>query len=908
MGALPVPGVPDGPVRVLFQALHELHHRAGWPSLRNMASEVGCSHTTVSVAFSTPRVPRWGMLELIVETLDGDVDRFRHLWLAATAAGGPAGDIGASEPDRAIAGPVPMPPQPGPPRQLPPDVAAFAGRTRQLAELDRLVRAPRATVVISAVSGTAGVGKTALAVHWAHRVADRFPDGQFYVDLRGYDADRPVPAGEALEMFLRALGVDGSAIAQQLAERAAQYRTLMAGRSMLVLLDNAYCVDQVRDLLPGTGSCLVLVTSRAMLPALVARHGAIRLNLDVLPVAEAVALLRMLIGARVDVEPVHALALAHQCARLPLALRIAAELAAARPDARLAHLVADLADESRRLDLLAAGEDDHTAVRTVFSWSCRHLAPDADRAFRLLGLPPGRDVDGHATAALLDTDVSTAGRLLDTLSRAHLVHERSPGRFAMHDLLRAYAAEQAGGAEGLDPLGALARLFDYYATAAAAAAGLAFPYHPPPTRVHHGPTTPSFTSAGQARAWLDTERPNLLAVAHRSATEGWAHASRLSVALAMYLEVRARYADALALHGLAHRAARDNCARAEEATALDLLGTVHLRVGQYSDAFAHYERSLAIAREIGDRAAQGAAMHGLGTVQWRLGRLCEARDLLARALAIHRAIGDRHGEGAALYGLGSVHRQSGRYLDALDHHRQALTIHQEIGDSVGESRALNNLGTTLERMGRLAEAVEHHQRSLAICEEIGNRLGESVALINLGFVKTRLGRFDEALEHHQHALDIQCAIGRRVGQGYATHGLGVLDHRLGRHDKALGQLTAAAAIGGETGEVDMQTAALIDLADTLRAIGRCDEALIRYQSALTLAERTGDRYEQARALCGLGHLRRDAGDRAGARHHWRLALSNFEDLDVPEASEVRASLTALGPAPHRRRTHASAVR
>jgi DNA-binding SARP family transcriptional activator len=356
------------------------------------------------------------------------------------------------------------------PRELPADVDRFTGRTAELAELDRLLTAdgspgpagPAGSVlstgppVICAVAGTAGVGKTALAVHWAHRVRDAFPDGQLYVDLRGYDPGEPVPAADALARFLRALGVPGQDIPADSPERAARYRSLLDGRRALVVLDNAASVEQVRPLLPGTPSCVVVVTSRDSLAGLVARHGARRLGLGLLPLGGAVSLLRELIGERVDADAAAAVALACQCAHLPLALRVAAELAAARPDLKLARLAGELADEQRRLDLLDAGGDPRTALRAVFSWSYRRLPADAAQAFRLAGVHPGSDLDAHAVAALTGASAEQAGDLLRQLARGHLVYPTAPGRYAMHDLLRAYAASLADAAgEAADVLARL---------------------------------------------------------------------------------------------------------------------------------------------------------------------------------------------------------------------------------------------------------------------------------------------------------------------------------------------------------------------------------------------------------------------------------------------------------------------
>ena len=340
------------------------------------------------------------------------------------------------------------------PRQLPAAVACFTGRDVELAALTSLLRqetggaAP--ALVISAIGGTAGVGKTALAVQWAHQVAEHFPDGQLYANLRGYDPGQPTPAADVLAAFLRALGVPGQDIPPEADERAARYRSLLAGQRMLIVLDNAGSVEQVRPLLPGSPGCVVLVTSRDALAGLIARDGARRLDLDLLPLVEAVSLLRALIGGRIDSDSEAATALAIQCARLPLALRVAAELAATRPAAAVSDLVAELADQQRRLDLMEAGADPQTAVRTVFSWSCRHLDPDTGRAFRLAALHPGLDLDSYAVAALTGTSRRRASQLLDQLARAHLIQTGTPGRYGMHDLLRGYASELAAAQDSED--------------------------------------------------------------------------------------------------------------------------------------------------------------------------------------------------------------------------------------------------------------------------------------------------------------------------------------------------------------------------------------------------------------------------------------------------------------------------
>jgi len=409
VGSLAKPDMATPAARRLVDALHELHHHAGRPSLRDLGRQVGVSRTTVGAAFSEPRVPRWGLLELIVEALGGDVDEFHQLWLTATMGPSVAAD-GATDPslpppdghsdDNSVGarGPHRHPAAVGPtdvPRHLPARVRGFTGRAETLAALDDLAFLESGTdMPIAVISGTAGVGKTALAVHWAQSRVDRFPDGQLFVNLRGYDPEEPVQPAEALDMMLTALGIPGHAIPTGLPERAAAYRSAMAGRRVLVLLDNARSGDQIRDLLPGTPGCLVLVTSRDSLPSLVARYGAVRQRLELLPVADAASLLHRLIGPRIVEEPAAARELAYSCARLPLALRLAAELAASRPTERIADLVAELDGGANRLDLFDAGDDDYTAIRAVFSWSYGSLSDPARRGFRLLAVHPGPDIEG----------------------------------------------------------------------------------------------------------------------------------------------------------------------------------------------------------------------------------------------------------------------------------------------------------------------------------------------------------------------------------------------------------------------------------------------------------------------------------------------------------------------------------
>jgi tetratricopeptide (TPR) repeat protein/DNA-binding SARP family transcriptional activator len=747
------------------------------------------------------------------------------------------------------------------PAQLPSDVQGFTGRNDELDELDRLLikEGDQSTaVVISAVAGTAGVGKTALAVRWAHRVRDAFPDGQLYIDLRGYGPDRPIPAEKALARFLTNLGVAGPDIPLDVDDRAARYRTEINRRRMLVVLDNAASVEQVRPLLPGTPSCSVVVTSRDSLPGLVALHGGCRLDLDLLPLPDAVTLLHKLVGERVEAEPEAATTLATQCARLPLALRVAAELATTRPTTPLADLVRELADQTHRLQRLDAGGDPRAAVRVVFSWSYKHLPTDAARAFRLAGLHPGSALDVYAAAALTNTTVDEARRSLDVLARAHLMHLTSPGRYGTHDLLRAYACDLAKSQDSeADRRSALTRLFDYYLAAAASARDALSPAErrQRPRISPAGSPTPSVADPAAARAWLDAERPNLVAVCTHTAAQGWpGHTIRLATALFRYLDSGAHFPDALSIHTDARNAASQTDDRAAEAYALANLGVVHMRQGRYEQAAEHYQEALPLFRAAGDRVGEARTLTHLGLVNWR----------------------------------------QGRYQQAAERHRQALIRYRETGSSVGEANALSNLGLVSWRQGRYEQAAEGHRQALILYRETGHRFGEANALANLGVVYLRQGRYEQAADDLRHALILFRETGNRVGVGYALANLGVVNLRQGRYEQAADDLRQALTVFRETGDRDGEAEALNRMGETLHAAGQSEEARAQHAAALALAVETGDRYQQARAHTGLAHTRHAAGEHGLANQHWQHALTLYTDLGVPDADDVRVHLAALG--------------
>jgi tetratricopeptide (TPR) repeat protein/transcriptional regulator with XRE-family HTH domain len=761
--------------------------------------------------------------------------------LAARAVSMQAADPGAAISGRAMPELVP--------RELPADVSAFTGRTSELAELGRLLPAVTRSdeapgpVVISAVSGTAGAGKTALVVHWAHQVTAYFPDGQLFINLRGYDPEQPVRSADALAGFLAALGLASQDIPLTLAARASRYRSLLAGRRLLLVLDNAADEEQVRPLLPGSPSVLVLVTSRAALPGLVARDGARRLDLDLLPVGDSVTLLRTLIGDRVDADSAAARVLVGLCARLPLALRVAAELAAARPEWPLAAVTAELIGERDRFELLDAGGDPRGAVASVLSWSYRSLGREVARMFRVLGLHPALDWDRHAAAALAATTLSQAGQLLAALSRAHMIQRAGGGRYGMHDLMRAYAADLAARDRDTSDREALTRLFDYYLAACSAAMDCLLPaerHHRPDPPVVEAPL-PGFDDRDAARSWLDAELTTLIAVSSQAASRGWPeHAIRLAQTLHRYFDgVNDTAGLTICRHAL--DAARECDDRAAQARTLTTMGVMYGRQGQYAQATECHEQAVALAKDIGDRLTQG----------WALGN------------------------------LGLIHDQQGRYAQAARCHRQTLPLHRELGDVTGEAIALSNLGLIYLRQSRYQPAARHMQQAIDLYRQVGHRFGEAIALTNLGEVRYRQGRYEQAADDQDQALVLSREIGSRRVEAWALTRLGKVRCRQGQHQLAIGSYQQALEMFDEVGDRDGEAEALNGTAETLLVAGQYDQAREFYSAALALTRHAGDRHEQARALIGLGEISRRVGHNDPARRHYQDALALYREVGDP---------------------------
>lgn len=724
---------------------------------------------------------------------------------------------------------------------LPDDDTDFTGRA---AELDMILTA--ADVVV--IEGMAGVGKTQLATRAAHLLLrqGKYSDVQLSVNLRGYDRERP-PADPAavLDGFLRQLGMSGDRIhALDLAGRGAAFRKLLVGRKALVLLDNAMSEDQVRPLLPDSPDALVLITSRRTLPGL---PGA-RLSLTAFDSYEVLDLLRRKAGAdRVAADVATATRIGELVGRLPLALGLVAGLIADRPHWTLADHLLRLTErhEHRHLD---------SGVELALDLSYRALPAGHQRTFRLTALHPGPDFDAGAAAALAGVDRGLAQRHLDDLLADHLLQLKTPSRYELHDLVRVFAAARVVDEEPKSAQReALTRLFDHYLQTAAAARNTLNP-------AERHECVPA-ASVADARAWLEAEHTNLVAVADHTARHGWySHTARLMTTLAKHLDMTGRHSDAITLyHHVLNTADRHG-----QGVALHNLGRVFWRLGDHEASLHHFARALEIHRDTGNRAGEAAAINNMGNVHQRLGHYALALQLYLRALALRRELGDRVGEGATLGNVGIIYHRMGCYDEAFCHYRPALAIRREVGDREGEGAVLANIAETHQCLQQWNAARTHYEQALAIFDELDDRSNRSYGLAYLAQVLQKLGFTKLAVEHHEEALEL----------------------------------------AREVGELSVETEALNRYGETLTALGRPASARPYHERALELAAQTGIRYERARALDGLAAALSRTGRHKEALRHRTEALALFAELNVPGASARQepvgrepATAPGAGPAP-----------
>jgi tetratricopeptide (TPR) repeat protein len=648
------------------------------------------------------------------------------------------------------------------PRQLPAGVRHFVGRKEELERLSGLLdetAAAGGAVVISAIGGSAGIGKTALAVHWAHQNADKFPDGQLYVNLRGFDpSGAPMAVATAVRGFLGALAVPPASVPDDPHAQVALYRSLLAGRRMLIVLDNALDAAQIRPLLPGTASCSVLVTSRDQLVGLVAADGATPLTLDLLTPDEARELLSHRLGRdRVAHEEQAADELAELCARLPLALNIAAARAVLRPGRTLASLVSELRGTRQRLDPLTTG-DKVADLRAVFSWSCHTLSAEATRMFRFLGLHPGPDISLAAAASLAAFDRDQTGRALDELTAAHLLTEHIPGRYTFHDLLRAFAAEQAHRHDTTaERLGAQLRSLDHYLRAGHAAFTVLYPSWIP---LDLPPAVPAVVPEDlidpeQALAWYEAEHAVLVAVISWAAEEGFdSYAWQIPCALGTIMERRAHWREWAIVGEIGLGAARRSHDLTGQAHCHHRLGQALLARGSYPQARAQLRQALMLFDRLGDSARQGDVYVALSTALSADGLFAEAVTNAQRALALYRATSHVAGQSIALNNIGWFEAQLGRYEQALVYCGEALHLSREAGERECEALTLDSIGHAHHRLSQHAEAISSYEQALHLEQAIGDRYNSARTLMCLGDVHSDGGDRDAARDAWRQAVVI----------------------------------------------------------------------------------------------------------------------------------------------------------
>lgn len=761
---------------------------------------------------------------------------------------------------------------------LPRDVAEFTGRDRQVKELvDLLGEADgeRTAVVVSALAGKPGVGKSALAIHVAHRLRARYPDAQLYVNLRGPEPERLSP-WNVLAGFLESLGVAGDEIPEDLDQRANVFRARLADRRALVLLDNAHDEVQVRPLLPGSASCAVLITSRSPLGAL---DGASLRTLDVMGHDAAVELLSKLAGSgRVRREPEHAAEIARLCGHLPLALRIAGGLLATRPSWTLAKLARRLRDERRRLDELRLGD---LEVRGSFALSYAALDDEAARVFRRLAVLSGPDFGTGVVTALDDGAAERVEGVLDRLAHAQLLEEPIEDRYRFHDLIALFARERAGIEDPPEARRLAAdRARGWYLAEAQSAQGL----------LDLEPSEPRAADADsegareRALQWLASERVNLVAAIEQAhAQHDWETAVELANSLTGFLSLRAYWDDWSHTSELGLDAARRSGARDDEMHLLGSLGVVYSRRGRQDDAIDSYRGSLAIARERGDRYGEGMALTNLGLVLHDRGLWDEAIDCYKQALPICRALGNRHGEANALGNLAMVYSSQGRWEKAVRCHLQCLATMRELGDRGRAAQTLNNLANILADQGDTDRALGYYEEALRIIREEGDPYNEAKMLGNLALIYSDRERTDEAFAALQRSLEIHRDLGNLHGEAAALNNLGVFYVGQGRYEEAVDYHGISLRAMRELGDRHGEAVVLMSLGNVRAHQELWAEAVECYERSVEIMHEIGDSNGEATSLANLGGTYAQQGLWIGASDAYERAL------DLLRGTEDRAA-------------------
>ncbi|WP_033437294.1 ATP-binding protein [Saccharothrix sp. NRRL B-16314] len=743
----------------------------------------------------------------------------------------------------------------GPPRQLPAELRIFVNRVEEIRNLAELISGGSDQPVggaVQIISGTAGAGKTALALRYAHHLADRFPDGQLYVNLRGYDPGVPLAPFTALSRFLVALGVPSAAIPDDVEIAAAMYRSLLANRTMLVVLDNAATAAQVRPLIPGGSRCLTIVTSRSQLSGLAIHDGARRVTIGRLTESDSVKLLQEVMTGYRPADGVEQLAeLARLCARLPIALRIAAERAAIHPRQPLAGLIEELRDESALWDALSVGDmGEEDSVRPVFAWSYRALSAECSQLFRLLGMHPGYEFGIDSAAALAGTSVRRARQLLDRLVTMHVIEQTTPGRYEMHDLLRAFSIEQLQVEERPETrAAALERVLDWYLRAADAAQALIMPQR---NRVAIGPprhdiVVQPFAGYDAAVDWAEHEHGNFLPAVQVAVKHGFdRHAWQLALVLWSAKAPSTPTAEWLPIGEAGLAAVRRVGDAQGEAALLQSLGFAYVKVNNLSESLKNHRGALEIRRESGDSAGQAETLNALGSAHLRWRQLKAAEEHFAQAQSLYRELGSVHWGAVVLGNLATVRHQAGRYAEAAADIEQVLAVHQAQGNKRGIGNALHLLGRIHLDQGNAGEALRVAQQAVELALDLRSHVLEGYWLLTLADAQVALGRPAEALPSYQRSAVLHRRLGDRIRESLAWHGAGTAYRRLGRED----------------------------------------EAADFHRSGIAVFREVGHTWYEAMSLNGLAAALRDS-DAGLSVVHWNAALRLLADHDDPRAVGIR---------------------
>jgi len=795
-------------------------------------------------------------------------------------------------------------------RSLPRDVVSFTGRGRELEQLVKSAVTAGGVVGIHAIGGMAGVGKTAFAVHAAHQLAGQFPGGQVFLALHGHTPGQaPADPGDALASLLLAVGVAAARIPPGVAARAALWRDQVAGRRLLLVLDDAVSSEQVRPLLPGSGASLVLVTSRRHLSAL---DDATAISLDTLPPGEAAALLVRLAGrAGLSAGDRGVREITGLCGCLPLAVGMVARQLRHHPAWSAAGRARELASARDRLGLL---ETENVSVAAAFDLSYAELGEDQRRLFRRLGLHPGADIDGYAAAALGGVSVAAARRGLEGLYDLYLLTEPAQGRYRLHDLIREHARVLAARVDPApDRDAATARLLDYYQhTAATANQRIRGRIRPGQAVAAGGPevrgaapavsgaapdAVPVLADQEKALAWLRAERASLFACLDEAVAAGQlARVIALTASIGGLLQYDGPWTDAVTRHAAAVAAARQVGDRLALANALTELGDARTVTDDYPIAAQAYTQALDIYRELGERFGQARVLAGLGDIWYVTGDYPAAVRDHEQALELYRGLDDQSGQAEILNQLGTVRRLMCDYPASVRAKEQALVMYQDLGDRLGQAKALNGLGSVLQITGDYQGALRVKQEALGIYRELGARRGEAGALSSLGGVLQLAGDYPAAVRAMEQALAIHRDLGIRLGQANSLSRLGGVLRLTGDYPAAALALDEALAIFRDIGERGGTAVALNERGALHRVSGELTLAQDRHQESLDLSREIGSFWDEAHALAGLGRCALAAGQAGQAGTLLRQALEIFGQIGAAEAADLSAELDALPPA------------